>query len=179
MDINIDDHIRKIPNFPKPGILFYDITTILESPEAFKHCIDKFAEHYRGKQVDVVVGVESRGFIFGSALAYALGKPLSIVRKPGKLPSRTVFEEYELEYGTDKIEMHEDTIKPGQNVLLVDDLLATGGTIKATANLVERVGGKVAGMCFVVELDFLNGRKKLEGYDVMSLQHYDSEEVKE
>ena len=179
MDINIDDHIRKIPNFPKEGILFYDITTILESPEAFKACIDKFAEHYKDKEIDVIVGVESRGFIFGGALALALGKPLSLVRKPGKLPSTVVFEEYELEYGTDKIEMHEDTIKPGQKVLLVDDLLATGGTIKATANLVERVGGVVAGMCFVVELDFLKGSEKLQNYDVLSLVHYDNEDVKE
>jgi len=177
--MDIDTHIRKIPNFPKEGILFYDITTILESPEAFKHCVDTFANHYRDKMIDVIVGIEARGFIFGAALAYALGKPFSIVRKPGKLPSKTVFEEYELEYGTDKIEMHEDTIKPGQNVLLVDDLLATGGTIKATANLVERVGGVVAGMCFVVELDFLKGREKLANYDLLSLVHYDSEKVRE
>ncbi len=179
MEFNIDDHIRKIPNFPKEGILFYDITTILENPEAFKYCIDTFAEHYKDKEIDVIVGVEARGFIFGAALAYALGKPLSIVRKPGKLPSKTVFEEYELEYGTDKIEMHEDTIKQGQKVLLVDDLLATGGTIKATANLIERIGGVVAGMCFVVELDFLKGREKLGKYDLLSLQHYDNEDVKE
>ncbi|MDP7282188.1 MAG: adenine phosphoribosyltransferase [Candidatus Undinarchaeales archaeon] len=176
--MDIDSHIRKIPNFPKEGILFYDITTILESPEAFKHCIDTFANHYKDKEIDVIVGVESRGFIFGGALAIALNKPLSLVRKPGKLPSKIVFEEYELEYGTDKIEMHKDTIKPGQKVLLVDDLLATGGTIQATANLVEKVGGIVAGMCFIVELDFLKGREKLGKYDLLSLQHYDNEDVK-
>lgn len=168
--------IRSVPDFPKQGIMFRDITTLIENPEAFKYCIDQIAEHYKQEDYDVIVGVESRGFIFGAALAYATGKPLLIVRKPGKLPCDVVFEEYELEYGTDKIEMHADSVKAGQRILLVDDLLATGGTIKATANLIEKAGGKVAGMAFVIELTFLNGKEKLKDYDVFSLVEYDSEE---
>jgi len=167
--------IRNVPDFPKPGIVFRDITTLLENPEAFKYCIDKLAEQFKDLDFDVIVGIESRGFIFGAALAYAMGKPLLIVRKPGKLPCDIVFEEYELEYGTDKIEMHADAISQGQKALLIDDLLATGGTIRATANLIEKVGATVAGLGFVIELDFLKGREKLKNYNVFSLVHYDSE----
>ncbi|MFH1424972.1 MAG: adenine phosphoribosyltransferase [archaeon] len=174
--MDLKSSIRNVPDFPKKGIMFRDITTLLENPEAFKYCIDQFAGHYKGKGIDIIVGVESRGFMFGAALAYAMGKPLMIVRKPGKLPCDVVFEEYELEYGTDKIEMHANCIKPGQTALLIDDLLATGGTIRATANLVEKIGGKIGGIAFVVELTFLNGKDKLKNYDVFTLVEYDSEE---
>jgi adenine phosphoribosyltransferase len=173
--MDLKQHIRDIPDFPKPGIMFRDITTLIKEPTAFKHVVDTFANHYRDKGIDVVVGVESRGFIFGSLVAYELGLPFAIVRKPGKLPGEVIAEEYELEYGTDKLEMHKDTIEAGQNVLIIDDLLATGGTVAATARLIEKAGGKVGGMAFVVELSFLNGRDKLKGYDVLSLVAYDSE----
>jgi len=174
--MDIRSIIRNVPDFPKKGIMFRDITTLIENPEAFKYCIDQIAAHFKDVEFDVIVGVESRGFIFGAALAYAIGKPMMVVRKPGKLPCDVVFEEYELEYGTDKIEMHADSIKPGQKVLLIDDLLATGGTTKASTNMIEKVGGVIAGLAFIMELDFLNGREKLKDYDVLSLVHYDSEE---
>lgn len=167
--------IRNVPDFPKPGIVFRDITTLIDKPDAFKYTIDKLAKQYNKEDYDVIVGIESRGFIFGAALAYATGKPFLLVRKPGKLPCDVVFEEYELEYGTDKIEMCADCIHPGQRALIIDDLLATGGTMKATANLIEKIGAKVAGIAFVVELDFLKGRDKLDSYDIFSLVHYDSE----
>jgi adenine phosphoribosyltransferase len=170
---NLKQLIREVPDFPKPGILFYDITTLIKDAGGLKAVIDTLRERYRGTRVDVVLGVEARGFIFAPALAYALGAGFIPVRKPKKLPAKTVREEYQLEYGTDSLEIHQDAIQPGQNVLIVDDLLATGGTAAAVARLVEKLGGKVAGFGFVVELDFLKGREKLAGYDVYSLLQYD------
>ena len=165
--------IREVPDFPKPGILFYDITTLLKDPAGLKAVIDALRDRYARTKVDLVLGVEARGFIFAPALAYALGAGFIPVRKPQKLPARTVREEYQLEYGSDSLEIHADAIQPGQSVLIVDDLLATGGTAAAVARLVEKLGGKVAGLGFVVELDFLKGREKLAGHDVFSLLHYD------
>jgi len=165
--------IREVPDFPKPGILFYDITTLLKDPAGLKAVIDALRDRYARTKVDLVLGVEARGFIFAPALAYALGAGFIPVRKPKKLPARTVREEYQLEYGSDSLEIHADAIQPGQSVLIVDDLLATGGTAAAVARLVEKLGGKVAGLGFVVELDFLKGREKLGGYDVFSLLQYD------
>jgi adenine phosphoribosyltransferase len=165
--------IREVPDFPKPGILFYDITTLLKDAAGFKNVIDALQAHCRLTRVDLVLGIEARGFIFAPALAYALGAGFIPVRKPNKLPAKTVRETYQLEYGTDSLEVHADAIQPGQNVLVVDDLLATGGTAAAVGRLVEKLGGKVAGFGFVVELDFLKGRDKLPGYDVFSLLRYD------
>lgn len=165
--------IREVPGFPKPGILFYDITTLLKDAAGFKSVIDALKARYEKTPVDLVLGIEARGFIFAPVLAYALGAGFIPVRKPKKLPAKTVREEYQLEYGTDCLEIHADAIEPGQNVLIVDDLLATGGTAAAVASLVEKLGGKVAGIAFVVELDFLKGRAKLAGHDVFSLLRYD------
>lgn len=165
--------IRSIPDFPVSGILFYDITTLLKSPDALRESIDQLANYYQDKGIDLVVGVESRGFIFAMPLAYRMGAGFVPVRKPGKLPAATASESYELEYGTNTLEVHLDAIEKGQRVLVIDDLLATGGTAKATCNLVERLGGKVVGLGFVIELAFLNGRDKLKGYDVFSLLKYD------
>jgi adenine phosphoribosyltransferase len=164
--------VRDVPDFPKPGIIFKDITPLLTDARAFKFIIDQFVERYRGKNIDVIVGIESRGFLFGSVLAYALGKSLAIVRKRGKLPHITVSYTYKLEYGEDTIELHEDAIKRGAKALIVDDLLATGGTAAATAHLVEKMGGEVSEMAFVIELGFLNGRKQLNDYSVFSLINY-------
>lgn len=166
--------IREIPDFPKKGILFYDITTLLKDKAGFAALIDKLSEHYVNKPVDLVLGMEARGFIFGPALAYRLKAGFVPVRKPGKLPAQTVKEHYDLEYGTACLEIHKDAIQPGQSVLIVDDLLATGGTAAATAKLAEALGGQIAGLAFVVELDFLKGRERLKDYDVMSLLHYDN-----
>jgi len=168
----IKQYIREVPDFPKPGINFYDITTLLNNPEGFKLAIDSFVDEYRGKGIDVVVGIEARGFFFGTCIAYALGIGFVPVRKPKKLPAAIEFVEYALEYGTDRLEIHKDAVKPGANVLIIDDVLATGGTAAAAASLVEKVGGKVAGMGFVLELDFLDGRKKLGSHPVYSQQHY-------
>jgi adenine phosphoribosyltransferase len=165
--------IRSVPDFPVKGILFYDITTLLKNPEALKQSVDQLASRYRNTAIDLVVGVESRGFIYGTALAYKLGAGFVPVRKPGKLPAETLVESYELEYGTNSIEIHVDAIQKGQKVLVVDDLLATGGTAKATCNLVEKLGGEVVGVAFMIELNFLKGREKLEGYEVFSLLQYD------
>ena len=165
--------IREVPDFPKPGILFYDITTLLKDKEGFHGLIDALKTHYRNAAVDTVLGIEARGFIFAPALAYALGSGFVPVRKPRKLPSACVSVRYDLEYGTDCLEIHTDAIEPGQRVLIVDDLLATGGTAAAATRLVQECGGKVAGVGFVVELTFLNGRNKLAGYDVFSLLQYD------
>ncbi len=170
---HLKEIIREVPDFPKPGILFYDITTLLKDAAGFKSVIDALQAHYRNTRVDLVLGIEARGFIFAPALAYALGAGFIPVRKPNKLPAKTVRETYQLEYGTDSLEVHADAIQPGQNVLIVDDLLATGGTAAAVGRLVEKLGGKVAGFGFVVELDFLHGREKLPGYDVFSLLQYD------
>jgi adenine phosphoribosyltransferase len=165
--------IREVPDFPKPGILFYDITTLLRAPAGLRAVIDGLQEHYRETKVDVVMGIEARGFIFAPALAYALGAGFVPVRKPKKLPAETVRVTYDLEYGTDTIEMHKDAVTEGTRVLIVDDLLATGGTAAAAARMVEGAGGVVVGLGFVVELTFLNGRAKLPGREVFSLLQYD------
>jgi adenine phosphoribosyltransferase len=165
--------IREVPDFPKPGINFYDITTLLKDKCGFRAVIDGLKYHYREAQVDVVLGIEARGFIFAPALAYALGAGFVPVRKPKKLPAECVTVTYDLEYGTDSLQMHRDAISDGSRVLIVDDLLATGGTASAAARMVREAGGSVVGIGFVVELTFLNGRDKLSGYDLFSLLQYD------
>jgi adenine phosphoribosyltransferase len=165
--------IREIPDFPKKGILFYDITTLLKDKTGFATLIDMLAEHYMAQDIDLVLGMEARGFIFAPALAYRLNAGFVPVRKPGKLPAESVKYDYALEYGTNSLEIHRDAIQKGQRVLIVDDLLATGGTAEATAKLAEMLGAEIAGLGFVVELEFLKGREKLKGYDVMSLLRYD------
>ncbi len=165
--------IREVPDFPKKGILFYDITTLLKDKTGFHGVIDGLKDHYRDAQVDMVLGIEARGFIFAPALAYALGAGFVPVRKPKKLPAECVSVTYDLEYGTDSLEMHKDAIGQGHRVLIVDDLLATGGTAAAAARMVKEAGGIVAGLGFVVELTFLPGRAKLDGLDVFSLLQYD------
>ena len=165
--------IRSVPDFPIEGILFYDITTLLKNPEALKASVDQLVDHYQDARVEIIVGMESRGFIFGMPMAYQMGIGFVPVRKPGKLPAETVSESYDLEYGTNTLEIHVDAIEKGQKVLIIDDLLATGGTAKATCNLVEKLGGEIAGVAFVIELNFLKGREKLQGYDVFSLLSYD------
>lgn len=165
-------YIREVPNFPKEGILYYDISTLLQDPLALRMTIDQFVWLFANEHVDKVVGIESRGFMFGSIVAYNLNAGFVPVRKPGKLPAHTIGEEYELEYGTDKLEVHSDGIEPGERVLIVDDLIAIGGTAAAAARLVESVGGKVIGLGFVVELAFLEGRSRLSGYSVESLIKY-------
>jgi adenine phosphoribosyltransferase len=164
--------IRDIPDFPKKSIIFKDITTLLQDKKAFKHSIDLMAENYKDKKIDFVVSVEARGFIFGSALAYKLDAGFIPVRKKGKLPYKTISEKYELEYGVDELFMHEDAVEKGKNVLIIDDLLATGGTIKAVASMVEKLGGKIIGFGFLIELLFLNGKQKLKDYDVFSVIKY-------
>jgi len=164
--------IREVPDFPKPGINFYDITTLLKDPQGWRATIDALKEHYAGIEVDVVVGIEARGFFFAPAMAYALGAGFVPVRKPGKLPAATETVEYALEYGTDRLQVHRDAIAPGARVLILDDVLATGGTAAAVASLVEKLGGTVLGLGFVIELDFLNGRSKLAGRELFSLLHY-------
>ncbi len=165
--------IREVPNWPKPGILFYDITTLLKDPQGFRALIDSLYNHYDTHPVDIVAGIEARGFIFGPALAYRLGAGFVPIRKPNKLPAEKAREEYALEYGTDAVEIHRDAIRPGQRVLVVDDLLATGGTAGAAARLVKKLNGQVVGCGFAIELTFLKGREKLEGFDVFSLLQYD------
>ncbi len=165
--------IREVPDFPKPGILFYDITTLLQDPEGFAALTEQLVSHCGAFRPDTVVGIEARGFIFGPLLAARLGTGFVPVRKPGKLPAETDEITYDLEYGQDTLQIHRDAIRPGQRVLVVDDLLATGGTAAATCRLVENCGGKVAGLVFVVELTFLEGRKKLADYDIVSLVEYD------
>ncbi len=164
--------IRTIPDFPKPGILFYDITTLLKDKAGFAQLIDAFAAHFIGRGIDLVLGTEARGFIFAPAIAYRLNAGFIPVRKPKKLPAEVMKASYDLEYGSDGLEIHRDAIKPGQRVLLVDDLLATGGTMEATVKLVEQLGGEVVGIAFAIELDFLKGRNKLAGHEVYSLLHY-------
>jgi len=165
--------IREVPDFPKKGILFYDITTLLKDKLGFATLIDALAEHYLNKDIDLVLGMEARGFIFGPALAYWLNAGFVPVRKPGKLPAATASLSYDLEYGSNTLEIHKDAIQSGQRVIIVDDLLATGGTAGATVQLAKSLGADVCGVGFVVELDFLNGREKLKGCDVFSLLHYD------
>ncbi len=164
--------IREIPDWPKKGILFYDITTLLKNGPAFKEVINSLIAPYRNRKVDLVLGVEARGFIFAPSVAYALGAGFVPVRKPGKLPAATHKVTYDLEYGSDCLEIHRDAIKPGQHVLIVDDLIATGGTAKAVAEMVEKMGGTVVGLAFVVELEFLHGRTKLGNREVTSLVKY-------
>jgi adenine phosphoribosyltransferase len=170
--IRLEDWIRDIPDFPQKGILFKDITPLLQDKAAFHAALDRLAAHYAGAGIQAVVGVESRGFIFGSVLAYLLNCGFVPVRKFGKLPYQTVTVEYELEYGTNIVEIHTDGIKPGQRVLIVDDLLATGGTVSAAMELVEKLGGHIAGIAFLVELTFLRGREQLKGHDVFALIKY-------
>jgi adenine phosphoribosyltransferase len=165
--------IREVPDFPKKGILFYDITTLLKDKTGFATLIDALSEHYLEKKIDLVLGMEARGFIFAPALAYRLNAGFVPVRKPGKLPAATVKYDYALEYGTNTLEVHRDAIKKGQRVIIVDDLLATGGTAEATTKLASSLGAEVVGLGFVVELDFLKGRDRLAEYDVYSLLHYD------
>ncbi len=168
----ISSMIRDIPDFPSPGIIFKDITPVLHDPEAFGFVIDKLAEYAGTVKPTAIVAIEARGFVFGAVLAYKLGISLVPVRKVGKLPWTRIREEYSLEYGTNAVEMHEDALKPGDRVLIVDDLLATGGTARAAAKLVQRLGGEVAGAAFVIELDFLKGRELLPGYNVFSMVSY-------
>jgi adenine phosphoribosyltransferase len=165
--------VRTVPDFPKPGILFYDITTLLKDRTGFAMLIDELAAHYLERKIDLVLGIEARGFIFGPALAYRLNAGFVPVRKPRKLPAPVARVTYDLEYGSDTLEIHRDAIAPGQRVLLVDDLLATGGTMEATLKLVNELGGQVAGLAFAVELDFLRGRERFPEQDVFSLLHYD------
>ena len=171
--MDLREKVRVIEDFPKEGISFKDITTLISDGEALKEAIDKMAEFFKDKNIDLVVGPEARGFIFGVPVAYALGAGFVPVRKPGKLPADTVKVEYDLEYGSDILEIHKDAIKPGLRVAIVDDLLATGGTIAAVTKLVEQVGGEVVGLSFAIELEELKGREKLKDYDVMSLLKYD------
>ncbi|MCI5877990.1 MAG: adenine phosphoribosyltransferase [Lachnospiraceae bacterium] len=169
----VEDYIRSIPDFPEPGIIFRDVTSVLQDAEGLKLSIDEMVKLLDGVDFDVIAGAESRGFIFGMPIAYALGKPFVPVRKAGKLPCETVSQSYDLEYGQATIEIHKDAIKPGQKVVLVDDLIATGGTMEAAAKLVEQLGGEVVKMIFLIELAGLEGRKKLAKYDLASVVSYD------
>ena len=168
----IEDIIRTVPDFPKKGISFKDITTLVGDGQGLRDAVNAMMALFKNDKIDVIVGIESRGFIFGAILAYAWGVGFVPIRKPGKLPYRTVRQTYQLEYGSDAVEIHIDALKKGQNVLIVDDLLATGGTILASAKLVENLGAKVVGCCFLIELDFLQARKKLSQYRIESLIHY-------
>lgn len=167
--------VRNIPDFPKKGIVFRDITTLLKDPASYKESIQTFLERYQKTRIDKIACIESRGFIFGSVLAEKMGVGFIPIRKKGKLPAEKIQEEYDLEYGKDSVEIHTDAIVPGDQVLIHDDLLATGGTAAAACRLVEKLGGKVVGVSFLIELSFLNGREKLKGYDVFSIIQYDSE----
>lgn len=171
---NLRKLIREVPDFPKPGINFYDITTLIKDAEGLEQTIDAMTEQCRGLDIDKVIGIESRGFIFGTPLAYQLGVGFVPVRKPKKLPSDTISVSYDLEYGQDTVEIHSDAVEQGERILIVDDLLATGGTARAVVELVEKMGGTVAGIHVVVELEFLNPRSRFDGYDVKSLIKYNS-----
>lgn len=170
---HIEDYVRTIPDFPEPGIQFRDITSVLQNPDGLKLSVDLFLEQLSGIDFDVIVGMESRGFLFGMPVAYAMGKPFVPIRKKGKLPCETISAEYDLEYGTASIELHKDAITPGQRVVLIDDLIATGGTIAAGARLVEQLGGKIVKILCLIELKGLEGRKKLENYDVSTIIAYE------
>ena len=167
--VSLKQLIRDIPDFPKKGIIFKDITPLLQNPNGLSEITHRISEHYNGKNIDLVAGAEARGFIIGAAVAHKLGVGFIPIRKPGKLPYKTASITYQLEYGTDALEMHKDAVKPGQNILMVDDLLATGGTMAACCRLVESMKGNIVGCAFVIELTFLNGRKALQGFDVFSL----------
>ena len=173
--MKLEDKIRSIPDFPKKGIVFKDITTLLADGAALRESVEQMLSLFKDEKIDIAIGIESRGFIFASLLAYELNIGMVPVRKPGKLPAKKISESYELEYGTDSLEIHADAVQPGQNVLIIDDLLATGGTVEATVKLVERLGGNVVGCCFLIELDFLQARKRLQNYRIESLIHYDQE----
>jgi adenine phosphoribosyltransferase len=175
MNDDLLQSIRTVPNFPKEGIMFRDITTLLKDPDAFKRAVTILHDRYGGANIQKVVGIESRGFILGAALAHTLGCGFVPIRKPGKLPAETIRKEYALEYGTDAVEIHTDALKPGERVLLHDDLLATGGTMLAACSLVEQLGASIVGVCFLIELSFLHGREHFSSYDVYSLLSYDSE----
>jgi adenine phosphoribosyltransferase len=170
--VDLKSYIRDVPDFPKPGIVFKDITPLLGNAKALEAAVDKIADHYKDRGIQLVAGVESRGFLFAAAVALKLGAGVIPVRKKGKLPYKTIALSYELEYGTDTVEVHEDAAPNGEKVLLIDDLIATGGTAAASAQLLEKAGGKVESVCFLVELAFLNGREKLNGYDVHTLLTY-------
>jgi len=173
MDIkNLKEKIREIPDWPQKGVNFKDITPLLEDAESFKFAIDKLADFFRDKKVEKVVGIDARGFLLASAVAYKLGAGIAIVRKKGKLPYETIIREYELEYGSNTIEMHKDAIKPKEKTIIIDDVLATGGTAQATAHLVESLGGEIVGLGFLIDLTFLKGKEKLSKYDIYSLIEY-------
>ena len=169
----IEEYVRTIPDFPEPGIMFRDVTSVLQDAEGLKLSIDSMIQLLDGVEFDVIAGTESRGFIFGVPIAYQLGKPFVPIRKKGKLPSETISEKYDLEYGTAEIEMHKDAIRPGQKVVIVDDLIATGGTVAASIKMIERLGGEVVKAIFLMELAGLEGRKKLEGYEVAAVITYE------
>lgn len=170
--MNWKEHIRVIPDFPQPGIRFKDITTLLGNGNVYKQAIDELANRYKDRGIDLVAGPEARGFVIGAPIAYALGVGFVPIRKSGKLPGETIEAGYDLEYGKDKLAMHKDAIRPGQRVLIADDLLATGGTISTTANLIRQLGGEIVGAAFLIELSYLNGREKLAGIEVQSLVQY-------
>lgn len=172
---NLAASIRNVPDFPKKGIVFRDITTLLKDPKAFKHATEIFCEHYRNRHIGKIACIESRGFILGAAIALELGIGFVPIRKKGKLPAKTLKQEYALEYGTDSIEIHADAIQTGENVLIHDDLLATGGTVEAACKLVQGLGGNIVGLSFLIELNFLHGREKLKGHDIFSIIQYDAE----
>jgi adenine phosphoribosyltransferase len=170
--MDLKQHIRHVPDFPKAGILFYDITTLLRDPQGYQATVDRLSAPYLGQGIAAVVGIESRGFILGAAVAQRLGAGFIPIRKPGKLPAKSIRESYDLEYGKDALEIHEDAISPGQRVLVVDDVLATGGTAAAATQLVRKLGGELYGLAFLIELQFLNGKAKLEGENVFSVIQY-------
>lgn len=170
--MDLSKYIADIQDFPEPGVLFRDVTPLLQDKDAYKEAIDRFVAWAKDLNVDIVAGPEARGFLFGCPVAYSLNAGFVPVRKPGKLPRETISEEYDLEYGTNEVFIHADSIKPGQNVIIIDDLLATGGTVEATIKLIERLQGKVVGIGFLIELEALEGRKKLEGYNVLSMLKY-------
>lgn len=172
---DVKDYIRSIPNFPKEGVIFRDITTVIQNPEGFKLAVDKLQECLEGVDFDVIAAAEARGFIFASPIAYNMSKGISLVRKKGKLPCDTVEQSYDLEYGSATVEMHTDSIKPGDKVVLVDDLIATGGTLEAAAKLVEKLGGEVVMILCIVELPALNGRERLKGYNIKTIVEYDGD----
>ena len=170
--MDLKEYIRDVPDFPQKGIIFKDITTLLQSPEAFKYVIDRLVEEYKDNGIEGIVAMDARGFIFGAPLAYQMGVPFILGRKPGKLPAACISASYALEYGTDSLEMHTDSISQGQKILIVDDLLATGGTMSAVIELVEKLGGTIAGIAFVVELTFIPGRERIGDYPIFSLVQY-------
>lgn len=173
--MNIKEKIRTVPHWPVEGVMFRDITTLLQDGKAFKHVCDELYKRYKNMKIDAVVGIESRGFIFGAVLAYKLGVGFIPIRKPGKLPHKTISAEFEKEYGKDKMEIHEDAIKKGDKVVIIDDLLATGGTCSAAAQLVEKLGGKVVECAFVVDLPALKGKEKLKGYKIFRMVEFEGE----